>query len=171
MRLALLAAVLLAGCAAATVNVSQGDSDQTAGATMVLAKEKDSGADDLDIEVSVPEPPPVMPGMSTVDVRYVFEVRNLGQSPATVKRINMASAGGAYQLESWSRTYKKTIAPGTTEQLSFLARAVEVDPNIGTRAPMTVRAQIEYENADGKQKASFVRNVGGTLAFGVTRDQ
>jgi hypothetical protein len=171
-RLALLLAVVLPlGCTGSAINVSQGDSNHSAAATAVIAPEKDGGARDLDVEVTMPEPPPVMPGMSTVDVRYVFEIKNTGQSPATVKRINMASAAGSYQLESWSRTYKKTIAPGATEKLSFLARAIEVDPNIGTRAPMAVRAQIEYENAEGVQKASFVRNVGGTVAFGVTSDQ
>jgi hypothetical protein len=165
----LLAIVL--GCTGSTLNVSQGDANQTAGATAIIATEKDGGARDLDVEVTLPEPPPVMPGMTSVDARYVFEIRNVGQSPATVKRINMASAAGANRLESWSRTYAKTIAPGATETLSFVARAIALDENASMRAPMTVRAEIQYENAEGVHRASFVRNVGGKVSFGVTRDQ
>lgn len=171
-RFLLLGIVVLAlACTGTTLSVGAGDEKTSGLATAVIAKEKDGGADELDVEVTLPEPPPVMPGIETIDIRYVFEIANRGASPATIKRINVASAAGAYQLESWSRTYKKIIAPGEKEKLTFLARATNIDANTGTRAPMTLRAQIEFENADGVKKATFVRNVGGTLSVGVTRDQ
>lgn len=166
--LAVLAVLLVMGCTASNINVSQSDDDHAGTVSAVTGKETESGARDLDVDVTLPEPPPVTPGMTSVDVRYVFEVTNRGDSPATVKRINIAGAAGAYQIESWSRTYKKTIAPGAKEKLSFLARAT-VDPLVGTRAPMTLRTEIEYENAQGTQKAAYVRNVGGNVSVGLTK--
>lgn len=165
--------LLLAACAGSTVGYDRGSGDQTARATAVLpgGGARNSGADDLNVSVSLPDPPPVMPGMSTIDLEYAFEITNRSAAPVTIKRISIASAAGSYQLERWSRKYNKTIAAGAKDTLPFVARAVGVDSHLGSRAPMTVRAQIEFDNPDGKQETVVVRNVGSTVGIGVESDQ
>lgn len=164
-----LVTLVFTGCAASTIDYTH-DTAQTSGsATAVIASERDDGADELSVEVSLPDPPPVMPSDQRVDLGYIFQIKNTGASAARIKRINVSGAGGVYKIERWSRTYKKVIEPGATETLEFVARAYDLDPNLGVRGPMTIRAEIEFENAEGPKRAVVVRNVGTSAAVGVTR--
>lgn len=159
---------LLLGCAGA-VGVGHDSDNTSASGQAIIARESSDGSGALDVNINFPDPPPVMPGTTQADIDYVFDVRNVGTSPATIKRISISSAAGTYQLERWSRNYKKTIAPGETEKLNFVARAVQINDNFGLRGPITVRAEVEFENADGVQRSAFVRNLGGDISVGMTR--
>jgi hypothetical protein len=163
------ALVSLVGCAGSTMGVSSDDADTSASAGAAISNDANSGSSAIDVDVTLPDPPPVLPGTHTVDVDLYFHVRNKGTSPATIKRISISSAAGTYELERWSRKYNETIAPGATGKLNFVARATGVDDNLGLSGPMTVRAEIEFENADGVQKSAFMRNLGGDFSAGLTR--
>lgn len=164
-----LVALVFTGCAGSTIGYTRDTAEASGSATAVIASERSDGADELSVEISLPDPPPVMPSMDTVDLAYLFVIKNTGASPARIKRINIASAAGAYRIERRSRTYKNSIDPGATEKLEFVARAYDLDPNLGVRGPMTIRAEIEFENAEGTKKAAVVRNVGTSAAVGVTK--
>ena len=171
MRILVLATALvsLLGCAGSTIGYGRGNGDLEGSMTAAVAGDKDDGVTELDVAISLPDPPPVMPGTTSVDLDYLFDIKNMGTSLATIKRINVASAAGTYKLERWSRTFKTTIAPGTSETLTFLARAIDIDSTVGLRGPMTIRAEIEFETAQGVNKAVYVRNVGGRVSVGATK--
>ena len=159
--------LLLAGCAGSMVGYEGSGDDYGASASAAMATEKDSGAEGLVVDVSLPDPPPIFPDTRTIDLDYVFDIANRGTGPVTIKRISIASVAGSYNLERWSQTYKnKTIAVGATDKLGFHARATNVNYSLGLRAPQTVRAEIEFETANGTQKGVFVRNVGSNVAIG-----
>lgn len=164
--------LLVVACAGGTVGYGQGDGDTTGQATAVIGDSSHaSGSNDLNVDITLPDPPPYMSGVDTYELEYIFQVKNQGASPATIKRISIASAAGNYQLERWSRKFDKTIAAGATDNLPFVARAIGVNSTLGTRAPMKVRAEIEFENAGGRHKTTVLQNVGSVVGIGVESDQ
>lgn len=173
-RLVVLLPVLLVlvGCTASTLSVGNANEDGAAAATAAISRETDSDeASGLDVDVIQTAAPPVMGSESSVDVQYTFEVKNRGTEPVAVKRISIWSAGGAYEVESRSRTFKKTVAPGATEKFPFWARAIGVSSLTGTSGPITLRTELQVEDSQGLRKAAFVRQVGGRVSVGVTGQQ
>lgn len=164
--------LLLLGCAGNTLSAS-GSGGNMAGAATITTP-PDSGLDSpqgLDLDVVQTAAPPVMGGETSIDVQYTFEVKNTSPAPATVRRITIWSAGGgAFQIENRSRTFRKTIAPGTTEKFPFWARATGVSSLSGTNAPVTLRVELQVDAAEGTRKATFLRAVNGTTSIGVSRE-
>ena len=162
------ALVLCIGCGA---SLSGSDGTTAVDAQAAFAKQGDStSAKGLDVEILQPNAPPLFPGKNEAHVEYKIKITNQGTEPATVKRITLWGAGGAYELESnSSRTFKKVIAPGTTEEVSFWAKAVNVS-SIGVSGPMTVRAEIHIAEPSGERRPMFTRTVNGNVGIGGTRN-
>jgi len=175
-NLALLSIVILvaAACAGVNGNFNRQTTDDSAHAAGAVAV--NSGSDEtvpyLDVDVEQTGGTPVMgTGVRTTDIQYTFVVKNNGTEPATVNRITIWSAGGSYELETLSRKFNKTIAPGTTERLPFWARAVNMDASMSLESPVTIRAQFELADSTGVKKPTYVRSVGDDLELGLTAGQ
>lgn len=163
---------LLIGCTASTIGVGNTDENRAGSATAAIARDSENdAAENLDLEIVQTAAPPIIGNQDSVDVQYTFEVKNLSAEPVKVNRITIWSAGGAYQVESRSRPFKKTIAPGTTEKFPFWVRAINVSHLSGTNAPITLRTELQVEDSQGARKAAFVRTVGGHLSIGVSGEQ
>jgi hypothetical protein len=164
----LLASLLLLA-AACTTSLSRSTDSSAVGVTAVAANQSESeSAKGLDVDITQPDSPPLFPNATTANVRYVFKIANRGTEPATIKRITVWSNGGSYDLDPLSsRTFNKTIAPGATEELQFWAKAINLDPGLGLSGPMSVRAEIRFQEPSGDRKATFVRDVGGRIGVGV----
>jgi hypothetical protein len=161
--------LFFAACAGSTLSAGRANDDASGAVIANIAADSDSAsARGIDLEVVQTAAPPVMGNVSSVDVQYTFEVKNQGTVPTTVRRITIWSAGGAYDVETKSRTFKKTIAPGATAKFPFWARAIGVSSLTGTNAPVTLRAELQLEEGDATRKATFVRTVNGHLTVGVS---
>jgi hypothetical protein len=162
------ALVLCIGCGA---SLSRDDGDTSVQTQAAFAKQGDStSAKGLDVEILQPNAPPLFPGKNEAHVEYKIKITNQGTEPATVKRITLWGAGGSYELEgNSSRTFKTVIAPGTTEEVSFWAKAVNVS-SIGVSGPMTVRAEIHLQEPSGERRPMFTRTVNGNVGIGGTKN-
>lgn len=172
--LVLLSAVLFfLGCAGNTLTAGT-DRGGSAGEMSVSmpAHSNSESAKGLDVDVVQTAAPPVLGGVTTVDVQYTFEVKNKSEVPTTVRRITIWNAGGGkFQVENRSRTFNKTIEPGATEKIPFWTRANGVSEITGSNPPVTLRVELEVEGPEGTRKAQFMRTVNGSFSIGATRDQ
>lgn len=167
------AVVFLLGCAGNTLSAAGGSGANAAEMSVSSPAHSNSeSAKGLDIDVVQTAAPPVLGGITTVDVQYTFEVKNKSDVPTTVRRITIWNAGGGrFQIENRSRTFNKTIAPGTTEKIPFWARATGVSEITGSNPPVTLRVELEVDGPEGVRKAQFMRTVNGAFTVGATRDQ
>lgn len=157
--------LLLTHCAGNTLRVGRETGDNAVTAQLGTGSGAES-TDDFDVTIEQPDHPPAM-GAPRIDVRYVISVRNLTSETVTVKRITVQSAGGAYNVEPRSRPFKLQLAPKSDGKVEFWATASNVDPVIGTNAPVTIRARIEFQQGEQTRQESFVRNVNGRASIGI----
>lgn len=131
----------------------------------------DESAAGIELRIVQTAAPPVMTGVESIDVQYTFEVTNTAAAPITVRRITVTSAGGAaYQVERMSRPFDTVITPGATERIPFWARATGVSSLTGTNAPITLRAEVQLEGAEGRRTATFLRTITSELTVGSSRE-
>jgi len=104
---------------------------------------------------------PIIYGDTRTDFHYRIEMRNQTASPVTLKRINLVSLGAAtFRLRDTDRTFKQTIAPGTSEIVDFWAPAVIEDLSSSNHMPVTLRIRATVKGANGKDRTEeFVRTV------------
>lgn len=96
------------------------------------------------------ETAPTVP--SGINATYEIAVTNNAEIPITLKRVDLDSmAGGGFSLQSRSRQYDMTIAPGETRSVDFTTAAYISDPNsFDARQPVAVRATAYFDSAEGK---------------------
>jgi hypothetical protein len=116
----------------------------------------------LDIEqISSPE---TWAGNESVDVCFRISISNATKEAMRVKRITLQSmGGGTYRLESSSRKFNQTIAPGAKESFRYWASAVASDPSVGTHGPLVVRTAVDAVAESVPVHAVFNRRVNGMV--------
>ncbi len=125
--------------------------------------------DDFDVDVEQLNSPMVMRGFSTVDVKFEVAVTNRTKAPVTLEHIALQSVGaGDYQIPSRSRPFHKMIAPWEQQKFEFWATAQVNDPDIGTKAPLTLRTTLTLTDGGKKRLESFVRRVNGRVVIGIS---
>ena len=98
-------------------------------------------------------------------VHYVVRVHNPSAETIELERINLSSVGyGAYELDSTSRPFKQSIAPGTTEQVEIWTSAVGSGTVIGVNGPVTLRITAFFDSAVGSFKETYTQQVNTDLA-------
>jgi hypothetical protein len=87
------------------------------------------------------------------DVQFGVRVNNRSQESVTLHQIALepASPGGPYILLRDRYTLDRTVAPGTTEELKFWARARATGnrDSVEAQAPVSVRAIAFFQAASG----------------------
>ena len=138
-------------------------------AQAVVYKSESSSTTDFGVTIEQPEAPPVMGRQDTLNLAFVITITNRTQKPATIKRLTLQNAGSNFDVDTVSKPFDVTIAPGAVSKFELVARATGIDPSIGTDVPMTVRAVIDAMQDNSRKRASFVRSINGRVAAGISR--
>ena len=93
-----------------------------------------------------------------VSVQYRIAIRNPRREAIHIRRVDMQSVGmGAYTLPSFSRSFDDVLAPNETKSVDVWAAASIDDATIvGANGPVTIRAIIRFEGADGRSFQTVV---------------
>ena len=97
-------------------------------------------------------------------VRYRLAIHNTTPGRLVLKRADLQSIGmGAYNLPSLSRGFDVSIDVGETKAFDLWGSAVIDDPTImGANGPVTIRAILHFDSADGQFQAVSVQQVHAT---------
>jgi len=103
-----------------------------------------------------------------VDVSFRITLTNRFPTPITVKRLTLQSmGGGVFRLETTSRKFDTTIAPGAKESFKFWASAIATDQITGTRAALIVRSTVDALQGDTRIHEVFNRRVNDQFGIAI----
>lgn len=101
------------------------------------------------------------------DVSFRITITNRLAAPVTVKRLTLQSMGGSsFRLETSSRKFNKTIAPGAKESFKYWAPAVATDLT-NTRVPLVVRTTVDAVTDGTRIREVFNRRVNDEVSIDV----
>lgn len=107
-------------------------------------------------------------GNSSVDVCFRITVTNATRQPMRVRRISLQAVGsGSYEIDSSSRKFDQTIAPGERADFRYWASGQATDLALNTSAPIVVRTTVEALADGSRIKGVFNRRVNGMVAIAV----
>jgi hypothetical protein len=115
------------------------------------------------VQVYGPADIPYSRGQDSVMAEYAFRVRNGANVPITLRRIEMSSlTGGTIALRREDRAFNRTVNPGSAEVVSLTARVYFRTTSSGspTNEPLTIRAVLYFESANGSFRRIITRNIG-----------
>ncbi|MGH9458504.1 MAG: hypothetical protein ACRD2J_12805 [Thermoanaerobaculia bacterium] len=94
-------------------------------------------------------------------VEYHAEILNRSSETITLKRIHLDSMGmGAYDLEPASRPFDIPIPPNQMAAVDFWVPAnIASTTIVGANGPVTLRAKVEFDSADGMFQKIYVQQV------------
>lgn len=139
--------------------------------TGITGQTDGQSTEDFDVRVEQANTPMVMEGHDTADVRFDITVRNRTAEPYTIRRIALQSLGGStYRVPLNTRSYEKTVAPGTEAKIEYWASTAVDDVTLGAKAPLVLRTTLNVVGNDGKpREETFTARVNGHVAVGVTK--
>ena len=148
MRRLALAALLLAACSSSAPTTSEPKASVT---PPEFSIEQTSGP----AEAGYVEGP--------FEVKYRLEIANHADVPLTLKRLTISTvnpAGGAYTLTAPHDYYfNKDLAPKSTEEVEFWARAYGYGRSMRDTEPVTVKGVAYFQAPGGTVTRVFVREL------------
>lgn len=107
-----------------------------------------------------------------IAVEYYAEIVNNSAETITLKRIHVESMGyGGYDLEPSSRPFDIPIPANQLAAVRFWVPAHIAQASIvGANGPVTVRAKIEFDSAEGMFQKIYVQQVNAGRTGTPTRD-
>lgn len=96
-----------------------------------------------------------------IAVEYYAEILNRSAETITLKRIQVESMGyGGYDLEPSSRPFDIPIPANQLAAVRFWVPAhISQTTIVGANGPVTLRAKVEFDSADGMFQKIYVQQV------------
>jgi hypothetical protein len=142
-QIALLAALLLAGCASAAPDIVRPE--------IQLA------------QLFAPSDLETARGRDTMYAEFGFRITNQASDAITLTRVALESSGeGGYYLRREDRAFDRQIGAGEAIEDTLQARAYFRTTGSGeaSREPVTIRATFYFDSAKGSFRQTVLRNIG-----------
>ena len=148
-------------------SLSCSNSTRTAGLTLNTGEANFDSTDKLRFEIEQTAFPMTFAAdRGATDVSFRITITNRLSAPVTVKRLTLQSmSGSSFRLETSSRKFDKTIAPGAKESFKYWAPAVATDLTANTRLPLVVRTTVDAVTDGTRIREVFSRRLNDEVSI------